>query len=413
MLELILCSSLTILPDYLLRRFLQGKRIGREITFFSVWYELRWGISACVMLTVLLITTIFYFHPSTTSATSFFRTIPILPEASGRVSEIDVKLSGVSGEIEKGQPIFKLDSTVQEAAVEVGKRRIAEVEAAMVMARADIAVAEGQLQQAEGALKQFVDELRAKQKLADMKSAAVTPREIERLKTGVAGAEGQVAAAEAAKQAAETKASTLLPAEKASAEATLKQAEVELAKMVVYAGVSGRVEQLILRVGDVVNPFMRPAGILIPREAGRSSLQAGFGQIEAQVLKVGMAAEATCVSKPLEIIPLVVTSVQDYIAAGQVQAGQQLIDVQQVTKPGTILVFLEPLYEGGIDGVTPGSSCIVNAYTNNHERLANEDLGFVTRISLHTVDTIALVHAMILRVQALLLPIKTLVLGGH
>ena len=410
MLELILCSLLTVFPDYLLRRFFQGKRIGREITFFSVWYELRWGISACVMLTVLLITTIFYFHPSTTSATSFFRTIPILPEANGRVSEIYVKLSG---EIEKGQPIFKLDSTEQEAAVEVGKRRIAEVEAEMVMARADIAAAEGQLQQARGALKQFVDELRVKQKLADVKSAAVTPREIERLQTAVAGAEGQVAAAEAAKQAAETKASTLLPAEKASAEATLKQAEVELAKMVVYAGVSGRVEQFILRVGDVVNPFMRPAGILIPREAGRSSLQAGFGQIEAQVLKVGMAAEATCVSKPLEIIPLVVTSVQGYIAAGQLRAGEQLIDVQQVAKPGTILVFLEPLYEGGIDGVPPGSSCIVNAYTNNHERLASEDLGFGTRIALHVVDTVAVVHAMILRVQALLLPIKTLVLGGH
>jgi multidrug resistance efflux pump len=411
MLELILCSSLTILPDYLLRRFFQGKRIGREITFFSVWYELRWGISACVMLTVLLITIIFYYHPSTSSATSFFRTIPILPETTGRVSEIDVKLSGASGEIEKGQPIFKLDSTVEEAEVEVGKRRIAEVEASMVMARADIAVAEGQLEQARGALKQFVDELRAKQKLADMKSAAVTPREIERLKTGVAGAEGQVAAAEAAKQAAETKVSTLLPAEKASAEATLKQAEVELAKKVVYAGVSGRVEQFVLRVGDVVSPIMRPAGILIPTEAGRRSLQAGFGQIEAQVLKVGMVAEATCVSKPLTIIPLVVTGVQDYIAAGQIQAGQQLIEVQQVTT-GTILVFLEPLYEGGIDDVTPGSTCIVNAYTNNHERLASEDLSFITRTSLHVVDTVGLVHAMILRVQALLLPIKTLVLGG-
>lgn len=410
MLELILCSLLTIVPDYLLRRFLQGKRIGREITFFSVWYELRWGISACVMLTVLLITIIFYYHPSTTSATSFFRTVPILPETNGRVSEVYVKLTG---EIEKGQPIFKLDSTEQEAAVEVGKRRIAEVEASMAMATADIAVAEGQIQQARGALKQFVDELRVKQQLADRKSAAVTPREIERLQTGVAGAEGQVAAAEAAKQAAEIRVSTLLPAEKASAEATLKQAEVELAKMVVYAGVSGRIEQFILRVGDVVNPLMRPAGILIPREAGRGGLQAGFGQIEAQVLKVGMAAEATCVSKPLEIIPLVVTGVQDYIAAGQLRAGEQLIDVQQVTKPGTILVFLEPLYEGGTDGVTPGSSCIVNAYTNNHDRLASEDLGFVTRISLHVVDTVALVHAMILRVQALLLPIKTLVLGGH
>jgi hypothetical protein len=71
MLELIICSTLTILPDYLYRRYVQGKRIGKEITFFSVWFELRYGIIACLMLTVSLITLIFYFHPSTSSATVF------------------------------------------------------------------------------------------------------------------------------------------------------------------------------------------------------------------------------------------------------------------------------------------------------------------------------------------------------
>ncbi len=86
MLELLLCSSLTILPDFLYRRFAQGKRIGQEITFFSVWYELRWGITFCVILTVSLITTIFYFHPSTNSAVSVFRTVTILPERNGRVA---------------------------------------------------------------------------------------------------------------------------------------------------------------------------------------------------------------------------------------------------------------------------------------------------------------------------------------
>ena len=34
-----------------------------------------------------------------------------------------------------------------------------------------------------------------------------------------------------------------------------------------------------------------------------------------------MVAEATCISKPLTIIPMVVTSVQDYIAAGQFRGG--------------------------------------------------------------------------------------------
>ncbi len=47
MLELLLCSLLTIFPDYLYRRYVQDKRIGRDITLFSVWFELRWGITAC------------------------------------------------------------------------------------------------------------------------------------------------------------------------------------------------------------------------------------------------------------------------------------------------------------------------------------------------------------------------------
>ena len=55
MLEIILCSLVTILPDYLYRRYRQGKRFGHEITLFSVWFELRFGIIACLMLTVGLI----------------------------------------------------------------------------------------------------------------------------------------------------------------------------------------------------------------------------------------------------------------------------------------------------------------------------------------------------------------------
>jgi hypothetical protein len=65
MFELLLCSMLTILPDYLLRRFVQGKRIAKEITLYSVWFELRWGITTCLILTTLLILTVFYNHPAT------------------------------------------------------------------------------------------------------------------------------------------------------------------------------------------------------------------------------------------------------------------------------------------------------------------------------------------------------------
>ena len=406
MLELMLCSLFTLVPDFLYRRYVQGKRIGREITIYSVWYELRYGITSCLMLTVALIAAVFYFHPSTTSVVGLFRALPIVPEIGGRVAEVYV---GVSADVAKGQPLFRLDSSKQEAALEVAKRNIAEIDARMITAKAEIAAAEGEVQQAKGNYEQAVDELATKQKIAHV----VAQREIERLQKLVESRKGALAAAMANKEAAETKLSTLLPAEKASAEAAQHQAEVELAKTVVRAGVAGRVEQFVLRPGDIVNPLIRPAGILVPPGV-REGLIAGFGQIEAQVIKPGMIAEVTCISKPLTIIPMVVTGVQDYIAAGQVRSTEQLIDVQQqVARPGTLTVLLEPLYKGGLDDVTAGSSCIANAYTNNHDLLENKDLSFSRRLSLHTIDTISIVHAAILRLQALVLPIKVLIGVAH
>ena len=196
-------------------------------------------------------------------------------------------------------------------------------------------------------------------------------------------------------------------------EAALAQAQVELDKTIVYAGVDGTVEQFTLRKGDIVNPLMRPAGILVPTEAGRGRLVAGFGQIESQVMKIGMIAEVTCIAKPMTIIPMVVVQVQDVIAAGQVRPTDQLIDPLQSVQPGTLAVFLEPLYEGGFDGIPPGSHCIANAYTSNHDALEQEGMSTARRAFLHAIDTLGLVHAMILRVQALLLPMQTLVLSGH
>src|SRR5258705_1290343 len=111
---------------------------------------------------------------------------------------------------------------------------------------------------------------------------------------------------------------------------------------------------------------MGPAGILIPEGAGQRVLQAGFGQIEAQVMKEGMVAEATCVSRPWVIIPMVVTTVQDYIAAGQFRGAEQLFEAQNTVRPGTILVYLEALYKDGLEGVMSGSSCIVHVNTRKY-----------------------------------------------
>src|SRR5437773_12577840 len=114
------------------------------------------------MLTISLITMIFYFHPATSSATLFFRTVPILPEASGRVAEVNVKFSAP---VSKGDVIFRLDSSKQEAALETAKRKIAEIDAAMLSAEADVTKAEAQIQEAKSAHQQARDELDVKSEL--------------------------------------------------------------------------------------------------------------------------------------------------------------------------------------------------------------------------------------------------------
>ncbi len=405
-----LCSMLTILPDFLIRRFVQGKRIGQEITLYSVWYELRWGITLCILLTLSLITLIFYNHPATTSVISYFRTIPIMIEGSGRVAEVYVNMND---KITAGDRLFRMDDAKQRAAVETARRNVAEVESTILIARSELAASEAKIQEAESAYQQALDELETKTELRQRNENTVTLRDLERLQNIADGRLAGVASARANQQSAEAKISSLLPAEKASAEAALAQAQVELDKTVVYAGVNGRVEQFALRPGDFVNPISRPAGILIPEEAGRLGFQAGFNQIEAQVMKVGMIAEMVCTSKPFTVIPMVVTKVQDFVASGQVRPTDQLLDPSLVAKPGTILVMLEPLFAGELQGLPPGSSCIANAYTSNYDRLHSEELGTMHRIALHVIDTVGLVHAMILRIKALVMPLQVLVFSGH
>ncbi|XSG81822.1 MAG: HlyD family secretion protein [Methyloligella sp. ZOD6] len=410
MLELLLCSIVTILPDYLYRRYVQGKRLGREITLFSVWYELRWGIVSCLMLTVLLITIVFYYHPSSTAAASVFRTVPIVPEISGRVAKIEVP---VSGEVKAGQPLFRLDDTKQKAKVESLKRQVEEIEAQMDVAEAEIASAEGQLRQARGDYQQASDELRTKRELSERNANVVSRRELEDLETAVDARQGGVDAAEAVKAQAEQKLAALLPAQKASAKAALHEAEVQLGKTVVRAGVTGRVEQFNLQPGDFVTALGRPAGVLIPADSGRGTLAAGFAQIESRVIKEGMVGEATCAAIPLTIVPLVVERRQDYIASGQFTAQQQLLDTADLGQPGSILVRLEPLYKGTLDALPPGANCAVNLYSNHHDMLESGELGVFESLYYHMVDTVGLVHAAILRIQAIMFPIQTLVLNGE
>ena len=280
------------------------------------------------------------------------------------------------------------------------------------MAKSQLAEAEGRIVQARGQLRQAREEFEVRQEVLRRSPGSIAERDVARMQITMETAQGALDSALAARESVVSQLEFQLPAEMASAEAALHEAQVALDKTLVVAGTGGIVQQFGLRPGDVVNPMLRPAGILVPDRLV-TGLLAGFGQIEAQVIEPGMIGEVTCIAMPWQIIPVVVTEVQPVIAAGQVRPTDTLIDLQQVARPGTITAIMEPLYAGGLDALPQGGSCIANAYTNNHDALQEPDIGALRWFALHAIDAVGIVHAVILRMQALLLPIQVLVLGGH
>ena len=69
--------------------------------------------------------------------------------------------------------------------------------------------------------------------------------------------------------------------------------------------------------------------------------------------------------------------------------------------------------KGGLEGVTPGSSCIANAYSNNHDIIVAKETGDHRRARAARGGRARTGACLILRLQALMLPFKTLVFSGH
>lgn len=404
------CAFFTVLPDFLFRRFAQKKRWGKELTFFTLWYELRWGITGCAILTVSLITLVFYYHPSTSNATPLFRTVTILPEIKGRVEKIYIRNFQL---VKKGDPLFVIESSSQESAVTTARTALNAIKAEYSIVDKDLEAAEGQITSVESELEQAMSDLVRMRMIANDGEGLISERDLEFYETKVEVARGDLDSAFARRDEILANLNDLLPAREKKAEAELDQAIVELNKTVVYAMISGRITQFMLQPGDIVNPFLRPAGLLVPEGSGTQSIQAGFNQLAAQVVKPGTLAEVTCLSKPFKIIPMVITDVQAPIANGQLRPTDQMLDLQDRARPGTLTAIMEPLYSHGLEGVLPGSTCIANAYTNNHERIASGNLTTSEFLFYHMVDTVGLVHAFLLRIQTLLIPVKSLVFAGH
>ena len=127
------------------------------------------------------------------------------------------------------------------------ERDFAEVDAATEQAKVELEGADGKIQEVQGAYQQAVEELDTKLELQRRNASTVAQREIEKLQDVVDSRQGGVATAIASKKSIQTQIASLLPAQKASAEAARAEVQVELDKTVVHAMIDGMIEQFTLK----------------------------------------------------------------------------------------------------------------------------------------------------------------------
>ncbi|WP_299703410.1 HlyD family secretion protein [uncultured Tateyamaria sp.] len=358
MFELLLTSFPVVI------RYFQLKRRGEALT---VW-NMRTAVFLWAIMAFALFLVIFYFHPKSYSGLLPFRTVSVVAQTSGPVTELPT----VNGQrVSTGDLLFRIENSAQAAAVKQAEAEFDRLAAAEVKAQDTLLVAQASVIEATASLEKLrVDLENAETLLARNVGTQDTVRELE---SAVAVAEAEKGAAEAQADLAQSDITQAIPAERRAAEAALERAQVALAQTEVRAFSDGVVTQLAMSVGSPASQLiLSPAMVIIPDrpEGVPIRITAGFSQVARATLYEGMPAEIACdsnigLSFRNAVLPARVASIQPAIAAGQVVPGGRLLEPENGLQRGSMLVYFELEHPEHEAIMVDGAGCIVQTYTSN------------------------------------------------
>ncbi|MTI17492.1 HlyD family secretion protein [Rhodobacteraceae bacterium RKSG542] len=383
----------TSFPFVLRVMYLRWK--GLPITLYSVHQALfLW-----LVLALILFFAVFYYYPKSFSGLVPFKTVPVVAENGGTVTEVFVKGGDT---VKVGDPLFSVENSAELAKVEVARMKVAEIKSAITAAEHEVDMAQAQLAAAGTNLKQAELTLADHEDLKGRQSVAFQPNQLERASTRKETSEADCQSAQAKLEAAKVQAEKVLPAQLSSAIANLKQAEVELGKTRVVSLVDGTVEQMTLHVGSRAGQAaMTPAMLIIPvrNEEESSRIVAGFSQVSRTELYEGMAAEVACESNfnigmMNTVLPARITRIQEPISAGQMGPNGRLMEPNEKAKRGQVVAHLDLVHPEHKKLLVPGSGCIVQTYTTD---LKGSMQGSMTA---HVVAAMGIIKAVGLRIKA-------------
>ena len=345
-------------------RYFQLRRRGEAMT---VW-NMKTAVFLWAILAFLLFLVIFYFHPKSYSGLVPFRTVSVVAQTSGPVTELAV----TNGQtVAAGDVLFRIEDSKQKATLAQAEAEFDKVAAAEIKAVDTLNSNQASVTEAQA----FLDKLRVDLDNANalFERRVVTKDKVRELEVSVTAAEASLTAALAQVDLAKTDISQTLPAERKAIEAAVESAKVALERTVVRSFTNGVVTQMAMSVGSPASQLiLSPAMIIIPERPSDNLVRAiaGFSQVARATLYVGMPTEIACDSNASlsfrnAVLPAHVASIQPAIAAGQVVPGGKLLDPNQLAARGSMLVFFELVHPEHQEIMLDGSGCIVQTYTNN------------------------------------------------
>ncbi|WP_299848360.1 HlyD family secretion protein [uncultured Roseovarius sp.] len=345
-------------------RYFQLRRRGEAMT---VW-NMKTAVVIWAFLAFALFLTIFYFHPKSYTGVVPFRTVSVVAQTSGPVTEVAVQ----NGQrIEQGDLLFRIENSTQKAALAQAEAEFDQLRAAEAKAKDALIVAEAGLSEQQASMEKIQIDL--DNAITLFQKNVGTQDKVRRLEASMAAARAGLDTAQAQVDLAQTDISQTIPAQLKVIEAAVESAKVELAKTEVHTFTGGIVTQLAMSVGSPASKLiLSPAMMIIPDRPKDLPVRtiAGFSQVARATLYDGMPAEIACdsnvnMSFRNSVLPAKVLAVQPAIAAGQVVPGGKLIEPNNMGTRGSLLVYLELEHPEHEAIMLDGSGCIIQTYTNN------------------------------------------------
>jgi len=384
-------------------RYFQLRRRGEPIT---VW-NMKTAVFLWAVMAFCVFTVIFYFHPKTYAGVVAFRTVSVVAQTSGPVTDIYVKNNQ---RVKTGDLLFRIENSAQRAALSEAQAQLSVMDAEQAKAEDSKLVAEAGVREIEARLGSLREELSDAESMLE-RGVGTTNNVIQaraQLQAGMADLD----AAKAQLDLANIELEESIPAKLEASKAAIAGAKIALDFTEVHSFTDGTVTQLALSVGSPTTTLvLRPSMVIIPDrpEGVPIRVSAGFPQVAKTVLYEGMPAEIACetnasLSYKNAIFPAHIVSLQPAVATGQVTPSSDLIDLQKAAQRGTVHALLELVHKEQEAMLLDGSGCIVQTYTNN--------LGGVTG---HIVAATGVVKAAGLRMKVLgsILAGIGLAGGGH